>query len=324
MKYFQHLCHKRISYNILEPLTDIVKSITDAEKLVKTATQKEKILLQQEALIAIQMMSKILGKEHHTEFAILLEVLTQILKSYDKLSLRILAHLIHCLAEVFANLGVYAISRLHNVMALFTKVLNKHLKETDVNSPLCVIFVYILTGIHRIVESVPQFLKPYLVDLIVSLSILWSRLQITSTNDSQKSLLKLNGIWQTLSSVLELRVLIPLIDKSYSNLLNAKEFDAIGPLMILLLDSFDHLKSTDLVNNCNDLTAFFLTAMEFRTKFSDECQTVDVQEDFIIKTFVGLILKLSEGPFQLLYKRVYEWSIENVGLSFNRAVTFYR
>lgn len=305
-----------------EPLTYIVTSITDPEKLMKTATPVQNTMLQKDALVAIQLLSRILAKSHPNEFAKLLKVLTKILQCYQEVIIPMRAYLIDCIGELCANLRVNAISHLHLFMPVITEVLDDLITiRTDATSPG---FEVIIKAIFRIVETLPLFLTPYLVKLIASLSILWSRLQSTSSNESQKSLQKLDGIWQKLSSALELRVLIPMVEKNiYPNLLSQKKFDAIGPLMILLLDSFE-LKSDDVVQNCNDLTNFFIDVMDFRRKFHHECKTVDVQEEFFIKTFVGLILKLSESSFRPLYNNLHEWSMEKVGLSFDRAVTFYR
>ena len=115
-----------------------------------------------------------------------------------------------------------------------------------------------------------------------------------------------------------------MIEKNiYPILLKQKQFGAIGPLMMLLLDSFE-LESVDVVGNYQDLTNFFIGVLGFRAEYHRECNTVDVQEDFIIKTFVGLILKLSETSFRPLYNKLHEWSKGNIELSFDRAVTFYR
>lgn len=297
-----------------EPLTNIVNSITE-----KPAHSS----LQIDALVAIQLLSTIVAKHHPDEFAELVKVLAKILQSYGDISIRLRAYVIQCLGGLCANLRIHTVSHLHRFMPAITDVLNDLItRETDAVSPC---FEIILTAIYRIVETVPRFLTPYLVKLITSLSILWSRLQSTSSNESQKNLLKLDNIWQKLASSLELRVLIPLIEKHiYPDLLSQGKFNATGPLMVLLLDSFGHSESTELAQNCQDLTTFFICVLNFRSKFHRECTTVDVQEDFFIKTLIGFILKLSEASFRPLYNKLQEWSNEEIDQSFDRAITFYR
>lgn len=304
------------------PLTNIVRSIGE------TPSNSS---LQEYALVAIQLLSRILAKEHKADvreenikkFVDVLNVLANILKSYQKISISLRAYVIQCLGELCANLRVDSVSHLYRFMPTITDVLNDLMtRQTEAMSPC---FEIILKAIYRIVETVPLFLTPFLVDLITSLSILWSRFQSTSSNDSQKILLKLDEIWQRLSTTLELRVLIPMVEKHiYPDLLSQRKFSATGPLMVLLLDSFVHSENADLVQNCQDLMTFFIGVMDFRSKFHHECTTVDVQEDFFIQTLIGFILKLSEGSFRPLYNKLYEWSNENVEQSFDRAITFYR
>lgn len=297
-----------------EPLTNIVSSI------IEKPTHSS---LQIDALVAIQLLSNIIAKQHPDEFAELLKVLSKILQSYGDISIRLRAYLIQCLGVLCANLRIHTINHLFRFMEPITDVLNDLItRETDAVSPC---FEIILTAIYRIVETVPRFLNPYLVKLISSLSILWSRLQSTSSNESQKNLLKLDKIWQKLASSLELRVLIPLIETHiYPDLLSHGKFNATGPLMVLLLDSFGHSEGTELAQNCQELTTFFLCVLSFRSKYHRECTTVDVQEDFFIKTLIGFILKLSEASFRPLYNKLLEWSNEEIEKSFDRTITFYR
>lgn len=297
-----------------EPLSSI--AFTIAEKPANSS-------LQEDALVAIQLLSRIIAKDHPTRFAGVLQVLSKILQSYKDISIRLSAYLIQCLGELCANLRIHSISHLHRFMPSITEVLNDLMtRQTEAVSPC---FEIILTAISRIVDTVAEFLTPFLSNLITSLSILWSRLQSTSSNDSQKSLLKLDEIWQKLASTLELRVLIPTVEKHiYPALLDRGKYNATGPLMVLLLESFGHSESTDLVQNCQDLTSFFIGVMDFRSKYHHACTTVDVQEEFFIKTLIGFILKLSEGSFRPFYNKLYEWSNENLAESYDRSITFYR
>lgn len=266
-------------------------------------------------------MSKVIAKDHPNEFGEPLKILSKILKCHTELSIRL--RVIKCLGEMCGNLRIHTVSHLHKFMPSITNVLNDllacHIDAISSGSDM------ILKAICRIVETVPRFLTPFLVDLITSLSILWSRLQDTSSTDSQKNLLKLDEIWRTLSSSLELRVLIPMVEKHiYPDLLKQGQFVATGPLMVLLLDSFGNSEQADLVQNCQDLTTFFIGVMDFRSKFHRDCKTVDVQEDFFVKTLIGFVLKLSEGSFRPFYNKLHEWSKETSGKSYDRDITFYR
>lgn len=295
-----------------DPLTSIVNTVAEKPSELK---------LQEYALVAIHLSSKIAAKDCPEKFADLLKILAKILQSATSIRLR--ACLVQCLGELCANLRVNSISHLHRFMPAITDELNAlTTSQTSAISPC------ILQAIYRIIESIGQFLSRHLINLITSLSILWSRLQETSSKDSQINLLKLDEIWQKLSSTLELRVLIPTVQEHvYPDLLKQGKFNAIGPLMVLLSDSFALSENSELVQYHQDLTTFFIDVIDFRSKFHHECKTIDEQEDFFIKTMIGFILKLSEGLFRPFYIKLHEWS--NTRPSFNehsydRCITFYR
>ncbi|KAJ6649895.1 HEAT repeat-containing protein 1 like [Pseudolycoriella hygida] len=300
--------------SLLEPLANIVNSIA------KTPSNAS---IQEDALVAIQFLSAIAGQDYPNEFADVLKILSTILQSDQNISIALRALFIQCLGELCANLRVHSVSHLHRFMPTITNVINDLLTRS--NTPVWRCFEIILKAIHRIIETVAQFLTPYLVDLITSLSILWSFLQKTNSNESHKNELRLDEIWKTLSSSLELRVLIPMIESHiYPGLLERKMFEATGPLMMLLLYSFELSDNATFAQNSQDLAKFFIGVMEFRAKYHRCCATVEAQEDFFIKAFIGFILKLSEQTFRPMYKKLYEWTNENADESFDRALTFYR
>lgn len=278
-------------------------------------------MLQITAIRTVKLLSKTLARFHPDKFLPLLKIVAEIFDSQQNAPIPMRGILVECIGELCANLRIKAIPFVVDFMAPMKTLLDDITKDAVDATHRC--FGRILQGIYRIVETLPHFLYLHLIDLIGGLSIVWSHQNTTRSNYRQQNLEKLREIWHKLASSLGLEVLIPLINEDiYPNLLREKKFDAIGPLMALLLQSFQ--LNNDVVEKIPELMNFFLNAMELRTKFRFECYVVDEQEDVIIETFVQFILRLPEVSFVMLYNILHEWSKENIGPSFDRAVTFYR
>ncbi len=308
-----------VDFSITEPLSTIVYAIGTTPTISK---------LQKYALVSVRLMSKIAARNHVTEFSDLLLNLSTIIKAKwapdtnkleNHLPVELRLYVVQCLGELVENLRVDSTSHVYLFMPAIICVLTDLLDgQIDVGYEIT------LTAISKIVHTMPLLLSPQLKDLIKSLSMLWSHLQATSSNASHKNSLILDQIWHKMSTSLELRVLMPVVKEIYRSMLKDANFDAIGPMMVLLSQCFQHSEQSHIVQNCNELTTFFIDVMDFRSKFHRKSATVDVQEDFFIKTLVGFILKLSGPLFKAFYHKLLEWSKENAEQSYDRAITFYR
>lgn len=308
----------------IEPLSEIVESIVDESKLNPGTAVPENISLQQQSLIAVKLLSVKIAKDNPTAFRPILNVLSSIVKTADTITINVLAQSILCLAEVCSNLRAHAISHLSKFMPALDKILQNQVCKVNTTPN---ILIYILTGIYKIIETLPLFLSPYLVSLIVSMSTIWSKLgQSVPSTDIQRNITKLEHIWSKLSGVLTLRVLIPMIDQSYQRIMTERsDFGAVGPLMRLLAESLQPLTGTDIQPFQSDLGTFFVQALQFRSNESATLvdQLIVVQEDQVIAAFVGMVMKLSESSFRPLYQKLFDWAIRADG-SVERAITFYR
>lgn len=307
----------------LEPLSDIIESVVDDSKLPR-ATLAENVSLQQQSLMAIKLLSVQVAKEHPVAFRPILTILSTIVKSADTIPVTVLAQSILCLGEVCSHLRAHAISHLSKFMPALDKILQHQVTKVHTTPN---ILIYILTGVYKIIETLPLFLSPYLVSLIVSLSTIWTKLaQGAVSVDTQRNVHKLELIWAKLANVLTLRILIPVIDHSYKRIIEERsEFGAVGPVMRLLAASLQPLTGSEIQPFQTDLGTFFVAAMQFR---ANECnavaeQVITLQEDHVIGAFVGMVMKLSESSFRPLYHRMFDWAIRGEA-TVERAITFYR
>lgn len=308
---------------LLEPFTVIVQSICDDTKLIENATTAESVSLQQHALIAIKLMSVTLANDYPDEFTPILLCLSATVKRNVDIPTNVLGQLVLCLAEVCANLRAHAIPQLSKFMPALGKLLQKQIKNpTAAMSPL-------LVAIYKIVETLPLFLSPYIVNIIANLSKIWARVGVNLT-DAQKRLAiinKLEAIWMKLGTALSMRLLVPVIDQVYDQLCTEQELSAIGPCIKLLGGSFTKLTNQDIAPFTNDLQVFFLRALQFRSEYSEQCVGTTIcndQEIFIIDALVALILKLSESSFRPLYVKAYEWALKDDPSNIDRAITFFQ
>lgn len=307
---------------LLEPFTTIVESICDESKLIEGATVAESVALQQHALIAIKLLSVTLANDHPEAFTPVLLYLSATLKRNTDIPTNVLGQLVLCLAEVCANLRAHAIPNLSKFMPALSKLLQKQVADyTLALTPL-------LVAMYKIVETLPLFLSPYMVSVIVSLSQIWARLPVNVADAQKRAAVtgKLEAIWSKLATVLPMRLLAPMIDQTFNQLCNERELTAIEPCLKLLSESFGKHTNQDIAPFANDLQTFFLRALQFRAEFSGQqmSSVIDAQETAILQAFVGLILKLSESSFRPLYAKSYEWALKDADASIDRAITFFR
>lgn len=301
-----------------EPLTDIIASINvhDNDNHVP-----ENVALQQMALICTKLMSKHLAQNQPNEFKKLIEILIGIMRNNEQTPRIILAAVVLCLAEVCSNLRAQSISYLSRFMPTLIQILEKQLDnvKTVSDNVLC----SIVTGLLKIIETLPLFLSPYLTDMLVLLCQIWDSIQ----NDPKQltTLSRLTAIWKKLASTLPLRVVIPTIDQTHNQLIKVKRYNGVGPLMELLSLCFESINSTEVSQFVPELTTFFINALQFRAdQTSQDVSLVNSLEGQMIKAFVALILKLSEGSFRPLYKKVYDWTFNTEDSTPIRAITFFR
>ena len=217
-------------------------------------------------------------------------------------------------------------------MPSFLLLLNVNVTDvglmTLLNSTVC--------SLLRIIETLPLFLSPYLDELILNLAKISPGLRAQQSSDAKVTtvLSRIIKIWTAMSQLIPTRVLIPAIDSSYTKLMRKKNFMSIESIMELLQQVFQNVDSKEFKNLQTELSEFFLKALQFRCNQhqselldgSSDCEFGELNEaeGFVIKTFVSLILKLSESSFRPLYYNLFEWAIRGDASTKERTVTFYR
>lgn len=297
---------------------------------MQTASSTENIGIQQMALITIKLLSKQLTERNPQYFKQIVETLVDILRKNKIVPRILLAVVILCLCEVCSNLRVHSIPYFPGFMKILLEILEIQSNSSNVNSDN--VLICLVSGLQKIVFTLALYLSPYLVELIVRLSLIWYKLE--KDKDQSKDakrypaiIERMNGIWEKLSTVLELRILIPSIDQSYKTIIEDKQCLAISPIMKLLSLSIEHQTPSTISNFMPDITLLFISALQFRSDHSNiDSSQMNRLEDQVIKAFSTLTLKLSEGSFRPLYQRVYEWAMKKSDddTKIDKAITFFR
>lgn len=317
--------NKDLIFSLLPALLDIVKTIENNDNSLDDITAQEMELNQQTALLSLKLLTRMLASENPEPFKPVMESITDYTCN-PNISGQVTASVVLCLAELCGNLKVHALSSLRRFMPALIKVLKKQ-RKTETPE---LVLLSTVTAISKIVESLPLFLSPYLQKILYEYSILLAKWQNYDQECSKVSAIvaKLSNIKKKIASSIPPRVLIPVANETHHLLLEKDNFDAIGPVMSVLADSFGNVTTADFTALQQDLTAFFLSALQLRSDAMDkdvDFAIIDRAEDQIVNALVCLVLKLSETSFRPFYFKIYDWAIRtNVEGHKDRTITFYR
>lgn len=316
---------KEILHSLIPELLDIVKTVENKDTNLSDVAAQELELNQQTALLSLKLLTRMLAAEDPEPFKAVLEVVTEYTCN-QSISGNVMASIVLCLAELCSNLKAHALVSLRRFMPALIKVLKRQRKAETPE----LILLSTVTAIAKIVESLPLFLSPYLQKVLYEYSILLAKWQAADLECSKVSAIvtKLSNIRKKIADSIPPRVLIPVVSETHQLLLEKEKFDAIGPVMSVLADSFANVTPADFTALQQDLTSLFLTALQLRSDAVDknvDSDVVDRAEDEVVNALVSLVLKLSESSFRPLYFKIYDWAIRtNVDGHKDRAITFYR
>ncbi|XP_067620823.1 HEAT repeat-containing protein 1 homolog [Eurosta solidaginis] len=315
-------------YSLLHPLNEITMTIrvtndntastttgaTSDSSSSAGSSSNDLVLLQQTALIAIKLLSKMFALQHIQEFKSILGHLIKVLKERTKISKIVLATVVLTIVEISSNLKAHSLALLPKYMPKMIEILQDQANLVQAQPPDNVCMA-IITGTQKLFESLPLFLGPYVIDVITALSTISANISKQQNERDQRSttaLQRMSTIWTRIASDVPARILIPSCEKSYNQLMSRRNYADIGVLMQLLTQCINKTSSADLSAVQSELSAFFLHALEFRFQVKDDCEGEHVAstEKVIIDAFVTWVLKLSESRFRPIYRKVYEWAIK--------------
>ncbi|XP_022904359.2 HEAT repeat-containing protein 1 [Onthophagus taurus] len=293
----------------------IIPCLINIVKQTEENLPSENEVIIQTSLLSLKLLVKLLAPENPEKFIPVLDFISILIKSGNAKG-NILASTVLCLAELCNQLRAHSISNLPKFMPALIKLLksHKHQDEPDL------LLLSTTTALQKIIESVPLFLSSYLEKLLFELSLIsakWNK-----SEKIQPFVTKLINIKIKIGTTIPARVLIPIIETTYKKLISKNSYKGISPLMEVLNQKLSNIDNIEIQSNLNDLTSFFMNALQFRSEQLTQLEETNEIETYIIKTFVTLILKLSETSFRPLYYKIYDWAIRS-DTKTERIITFY-
>ena len=194
-----------------------------------------------------------------------------------------------------------------------------------------------VTAICKLLETIPEFLSPHLVNILVGIS---------SISVSEELFLHAEGpyknqLTQRIPKIRDLltfktptRSFLPAISTAFCSLSEKSKHRAIVPLMDLLKKHLESLSKEDANAAANHFVNFFVgTALDFRAKSAHSLEEAEIKvvEDGIVDACVAMVMRMSEPTFRPFFFRLYDWAVEDDSSSSSssssttkdRILTFY-
>ncbi|XP_044275805.1 HEAT repeat-containing protein 1 [Varanus komodoensis] len=281
------------------------------------ATEEEQAVNRQTALFSLKLLCKCFGTEKPELFVTVLKTAIDVISVKGKEEKNVAGSALLCAAEVTCVVKALAIPQLPRLMPALINIL-KHKKELIASE------IYLLstvTSLLKIVETLPHFLSPYLLDILLQVVHL-DRIAV-EMGPSSHIKLRVTSLKSTLATKLPPRVLLPAVAKCYRKI--AKTFkNHLGAVMDILKEHIITLGKDQLTAHQSELTAFFMKALDFRAEHSqDDLEEVGKIETHIIMCLISMVMKLSEMSFRPLFFKLFDWA-KTEGTSKDRQLTFCR
>ncbi|XP_072026252.1 HEAT repeat-containing protein 1-like [Amphiura filiformis] len=287
---------------------------TVAKSTKSSATSVEEVdINRQTALYSLKLLCKVIGHLYPKELQSVLDVAVKTLKE-DGLNQQVAASAMLCLAETFRSLQAHAIGHLPDCMPILLGVLEN--KQRMSSSDLHLLSA--VTSLQKIIETLPNFLSPYLLQLILQIT------KFSSNTEDEKSQLnlRLKAIRHRLATSVSARVMLPAIAQAYGDAADKRK-ESIGPLMSMLGDHMGALSNDDLHTYHSQIISFFLVALDYRAKHTEMLlEEVGQIESCVINSLVSMVMKLSEATFRPMYLKLYDWASRGSSNK-ERLLTFY-
>ncbi|XP_008847310.1 HEAT repeat-containing protein 1 [Nannospalax galili] len=303
---------KRTVYRFLKLVPVLLATVQPKEK----EAEEEQAINRQTALYTLKLLCKNFGTENREAFIPVLSAAVKLIDPERKEEKNVLGSALLCIAEVTSALEALAVPQLPSLMpSLLTAV-----KSTSelVHSEVCLLST--LAALHRVVETLPHFISPYLQGVLTQVIHLE---KITSEMGSaSQASIRLTSLKKTLATRLAPRVLLPAISRTFKQI--QKNWKShMGPFMSVLQEHIGVMKKEELLSHQAQLTTFFLEALDFRAQHSeDDLEEVGKAERWIVDCLVAMVVKLSEATFRPLFFKLFDWA-KTEDAPKDRLLTFY-
>ncbi|XP_072230242.1 HEAT repeat-containing protein 1 [Leuresthes tenuis] len=303
---------------LLQLTGDLLSIVGKGHGKVSEEEGAEQAINRQTALYSLKLLCRSFGSGHQEAFVPVLLQAVEIVTAAEE-EKNVMGSALLCIAEVVSTLKALAIPQLPRLMPAVLHALTDR-KELLTNE------MYLLsavTALQRVAETLPHFISPYLQDATLQVCRVTRHVETSSSASSSSAqlCLRLTSLRSTLATKLPPRVLLPTLTRSYSSMVVDNK-DQLGVLMSILKEHICHMDRDQLSFHQSELTAFFLSALDFRAKHCQgDLQRTAQVEGAVMDGLLALVMQLSEVTFRPLFFKLLDWSKSGGG---ERLLTFYR
>ncbi|ESP03635.1 hypothetical protein LOTGIDRAFT_224297 [Lottia gigantea] len=288
---------------MLLPLVEKLNIIAKLTLLVES--EEEKTLNGQTALYSLKLLCRMLASKNPKPFVEVLKLSSEVLKKRRE-NPAICATVLLCIAELCTCLKVHVIQYL----PLFIPQVIEMVAQDDSLLDNELLTLSFATALLCVVQNLPQFLSPYLLDILHQVC----RISYFADGDNpQRPQLKirLQLVRHLLATSLPSRVILPCIFNCY-DLLVTTDWVRYIFVMSILKEHISEMKKEDLDSYQNQLLEFFYKAFDFRIKYSQVIikhfkSGIITIEDSVIPTMTSMVMKMSEASFRPMMFKVFDW-----------------
>ncbi|KAB5555247.1 hypothetical protein PHYPO_G00031300 [Pangasianodon hypophthalmus] len=301
---------------LLELIDDLLSIVGRGCGQIGGHEGEEQAINRQTALYSLKLLCRSFGTCHQKAFLPVLSRTVELVANPSE-ERNVMSSALLCVAEVTSTLKALAIPQVHRLMPAVLQALKerKDLFSTE---------VYLLsavTALQRTAETLPHFISPYLEDTMSQVARLTRVAERLPT--CPQLAVRLASLSSTLATKVPPRVLMPTLARCYNSMVDSQQ-SHLRPLMNILKEHIVHMGKDQLNSHQSELTSFFLSALDFRTKHcqGDLEKTAEI-EGCVIDCLLVMVMKLSEVTFRPLFFKLFDWS-KTEGAPKDRMLTFCR
>jgi len=288
----------------------------------------------QAALYALTILIVHFGRDHRASFSNLLETAVALLQSPALQAVpEVLASCVSCIGALVVALGPAFIPSLPAVVPCLLKRV-----DGDAAALPPLLQGSIISAISALVKSVPQFLGPYLKNILHFLTAAsFGAEAADGAGAGAAGVAQYRGainqkafaVRQAVAKSVPARVLLPPLYACYTAVAStASTAGGVPASIVMLMDllraSIEEMSRADINLHYKQIFKFFLSALDCRGILaSDDDAEARATEGSVVSALVQMILKLSETSFLPLLLKLLDWSTR-ADVPARRQVTLFR
>lgn len=280
-------------------VSSLLSLLPDLEVVVTSSAEPS--VNRQTALFSLKLLCRLFGASEPRSFIAVMQVAVGIVTATEE-DRNVTATALQCVTENITALKALTVPHLPSLVPAVLDALT-HRKDC-VSSEIYLQSA--VTALHRLTETLPNFISPYLLDITAQVCRLTRLAEVSSLSPALVT--RLDSLRSTLALKIPPRVLLPTVCKCYSRLVTDQKNQLVA-LMALLQEHIGNMDRDQLTLHQSELTSFFLTALDFRAAHcQDDLEKAEKIEGSVIHCLLSMVLKLSEVTFRPLFFQLLEWS----------------